>query len=220
MPEAAPAVPREELYVFVSLLARWISGERSCDWAIWFQTHWKDFERVEGDFDLAVWKVDHTRLLRETHRALNVDGYRVKVEGQNWFRARHEDSPAVVVGGKPDLLALRGDDAIVLDVKTGKVHDWHAQQVLLPMAFLPRSDLDEHREARFRGRLVYQDGQVKELHRGQAADTYERLPYFLDILAGPEEQAFRVPSEQECRYCPISSAHCPERLAPDDLSQP
>ncbi len=206
------AVPRDEPYIFVSLLARWISGERSCEWAVWFQSRWKEFERVESDFDFAVWKVDHTKLLRETHRALNADGYRVKVEAQNWFRARHENSPGIVVGGKPDLLALREDGDIVLDVKTGRAHDWHALQVLLPMALVPRSDLDEHHERRFRGRLVYEDGVVKELHPRQAEDVYERLPYFLDILAGPEEDAHRVPSWQECSWCPISSAHCPDRI--------
>ena len=97
-------------------------------------------------------------------------------------------------------------------MKTGKPHDWHAHQVLLPMALLPRSNLDEHHERRFRGRLVYDDGLVKELHRGQAEDVHERLPYFLDILVGPEEEAHRVPSWQECGYCPISSAHCPDRI--------
>lgn len=206
------AVPRDEPYIFVSLLARWISGERSCEWAFWFQANWKDFDRVESDFDFTVWKVDHTKLLRETHRGLNADGYRVKVENQNWFRARHEDAPGIVIGGKPDLLALSEEDNLVLDVKTGKPHDWHAHQVLLPMAFLPRSDLDEHHERRFRGRLVYADGLVKELDRRMAEDVYERLPYFLDILTGAEEEAHRVPSRQECGYCPISSAHCPERI--------
>lgn len=130
----------------------------------------------------------------------------------------NEYSPGIAVGGKPDLLALREDDNLVLDVKTGKPHDWHAHQVLLPMALLPRSDLDEHRERRFRGRLVYDDGLVKELDRRQAEDVYERLPYFLDILTGPEEEAHRVPSRQECGYCPISKTHCPERIeleAPD-----
>ena len=209
------ATPRDEPYIFVSLLARWISGERSCEWAFWFQSHWRDYERVESDFDFSVWKVDHTRLLRETHKGLNADGYRVKVESQNWFRARHEGSPGIVVGGKPDLLALRDDDNIVLDVKTGKPHDWHAHQVLLPMALLPRSDLDEHWERRFRGRLVYDDGLVKELDRRQGEDVYERLPYFLDILVGPEEEADRIPSWQECRYCPISKTHCPDRIESD-----
>tara|TARA_B100001123_G_scaffold324923_1_gene365151 strand:+ start:2967 stop:3620 length:654 start_codon:yes stop_codon:yes gene_type:complete len=206
------AFQREEPYIFISLLARWISGERSCEWAFWFQANWQDFERVESDFDFSVWKVDHTRLLRDTHKALNAEGYSVKIENQNWFRARHEGSPGIVIGGKPDLLALRDEDNIVLDVKTGKPHDWHAHQVLLPMALLPRSDIDEHFERRFRGRLVYHDGLVREFDRRQGEDVYDRLPYFLDILVGSEQDAHRVPSRQECGYCPISKAHCPDRV--------
>lgn len=212
MHDAEPT-PREEPYVFLTWLARWMSGERSCEWAVWFQAHWKDFKRAEGDTSFAVWRARHTKLLRETHRALNADGYRVKVEAQNWFRYRHEGAP-IVVGGKPDLLAFRDDDAIVLDVKTGRAHDWHEQQVLLPMSLLPRSDLAEYEDARFRGRLVYEDGLVRDFPARQAEDVFEQLPYFLDILAGPEEEAHRVPSREECRFCPISGAHCPERIEP------
>ncbi len=204
------AVPRDEPYSFLTQLARWMSGERSCEWAVWFQAHWKDFDRVPSDFDFITWKVRHTRLLRETWRALGGDGYRLKIEDQNWFRYEHPSG--VVVGGKPDLLALREDDDIVLDVKTGRAHDWHELQVLLPMALLPHSDLDEHRERRFRGRLVYEDGQVRDLHPAQADEIMAELPYFLDIVAGPEEEARRVPSRQECRFCPISGEHCPERI--------
>ncbi len=209
------AVPRDEPYVWLSWLAPWMSGEKSCDWAVWFRANWQDYEKAEDDSDFSVWRVRHTKLLRETHRALNGEGYRVKVENQNRFSARHEDSPGIVIGGKPDLLALREEDNIVLDVKTGRVHDWHEQQVLLPMALLPISNLDEHRERRFRGRLVYEDGLVKEFHPRQAEDILAELPYFLDILAGPEEEARRIPSWQECRYCPISKAHCPDRIESD-----
>lgn len=214
MNPAEPA-PRAEPYVFLTWLARWMSGERSCEWAVWFQAHWKDFKRAESDASFAVWRARHTKLLRETHRALNADGYRVKVEAQNWFRYRHEGPAPIVVGGKPDLLAFRDDDAIVLDVKTGRAHDWHEQQVLLPMALLPRSDLHEHEDARFRGRLVYEDGQVREFPSRQAEDVFGELPYFLDILAGPEEEARRVPSREECGFCPISGEHCPDRIERD-----
>ncbi len=213
------AVPRSEPYVWLTWLATWMSGEKSCDWAVWFRANWTDYERVADGFDFSIWKVKHTKLLRETHRALNGEGYRVKVENQNRFAARLDESPGIVIGGKPDLLALRDTDNIVLDVKTGRVHDWHDHQVLLPMALLPLSNLDEHRERRFHGRLVYEDGTVKEFHPRQADLLLEQLPYFLDILSGPEEEARRIPSQEECRYCPISSEHCPERIESDPMRE-
>ena len=207
------AVPRDEPYVWLTWLAQWMSGDKSCEWAVWFRANWRDYERAEDDTDFSVWRVRHTKLLRETHIGLNREGYRVKVERQNHFSARYGDSPCVI-GGQPDLIALGEGDNIVLDVKTGKARDWHEQQVLLPMALLRHSNLDEHRERRFRGRLVYEDGLVKELHARQAEDLLAELPYFLEILSGPEREARRVPSPLECRYCPISGTHCPERIEP------
>lgn len=212
VPAATTAVPRDEPYVYLSWLAPWMSGERSCDWSVWFRAHWRDYTRAEDGSDFSAWRVRHTMLLRETHRALNAEGYHVKVEAQNWFSYRRDSAVPVVVGGRPDLIALREDDAIVLDVKTGRPQAWHDQQVLLPMALVPRSDLEEHRDVRFRGRLVYEDGLVREFHPRQAEEIIEALPYFLDIVAGPEAEARRIPSRQECRFCPISSVHCPERI--------
>lgn len=207
-------VRRDEPYVWLTWLAPWVSGENSCDWAVWFQTNYHRFEKLDGG-DFTAWRADHTRLRRETHQALNADGYRVKVENQNRFSARHEDSPAVVIGGTPDLLAFRDEDAIVLELKTGKQRAWHSHQVLLPMALLPRSNRAEYEETRFRGRLIYKDGSDREFSPREADELYERLPYFLNVLAGPEDEATRIPSYEECRYCPLGSALCPERLAPD-----
>ncbi len=205
------AVRRNEPYVWLTWLAPWMSGDKSCDWSVWFRANWRDYEKAEGDSDFSSWRVRHTRLLRETHKELNREGYRVRVERQNSFTASLPDSPCVI-GGQPDLIALREDDDIVIDVKTGRERDWHEQQVLLPMALLPFSNLAEHRERRFRGRILYADGLVKEFHPRQAEEILAELPYFLDVLAGPEEEARRIPSPPECRYCPISKTHCPDRI--------
>ena len=66
---------------------------------------------------------------------------------------------------------------------------------------------------------MYEDGLVKEFHPRQAEDIMAELPYFLDILAGPEEEARRIPSWQECRYCPISKTHCPDRIESDPAGE-
>lgn len=206
---------RDGPYVWLTWLAQWMSGQNTCEWSVWFRANWQDYERVDDETDWASYRARHTKLLRETHRALNDEGYRVKRENQNRFAYRHEASTEVVVGGKPDLVALGEHDNIVLDTKTGRAHDWHEFQVLIPMALLPQSNLVEHHERRFRGRLVYEDGVVRNFDQRQADDILEQLPYFLDILGGSEEGAMRIPSWQECRYCPISKTHCPDRVESD-----
>lgn len=210
---ARDAVLRDGPYVWLTWLSRWIGGDRSCDWSVWFQAN-NFYDKLDDGKDWTLTRVKHTRLLKETRDALIADGYRVRVEDQNKFTARHEDSPSVAIGGKPDLLAFRDDDAIIIDVKTGLHYVGHDQQVLLPMALMPRCRR-EYEDVRFRGQLIYEDGSIFEFHPQAAEDLYNELPYFLNKLSGPEDKTLRAPSARECAWCPISSAYCPDRIERD-----
>ena len=70
--------------------------------------------------------LDHTALLNERKADWEERGRAVSVENQNTFRLRGQTA---TLAGKPDLIAARGDDVMIFDVKTsvkggGKTYHW------------------------------------------------------------------------------------------------
>ena len=80
------ATPREHLYIWITWLPRLLTGENSCEWAVWFKAHYQDWPRVSSDFNQAQWMLDHTALLNERRANWEVGGYDVDIEGQNSFQ--------------------------------------------------------------------------------------------------------------------------------------
>jgi len=65
---------------------------------------------------------------------VKAEGYTVFVEDQNRFTLKGR---AATLGGVPDLVAVRGAEALVVDSKSGKQRDSDAFQVLTYMRVLP-----------------------------------------------------------------------------------
>ena len=118
------------------------------------------------------------------------------------------------MAGKPDLIAVKGSEAVIIDAKTGKPSPSHAAQVLIYMHALPKS-LEEYRGVQFRAHAVYPDSQV-----GIPVSAVDDR--FVDNLGGlirrlaAETPARRVPSAQECAFCDITKADCSERIGDAD----
>ena len=77
--------PRQRPYIWATWLPRLLTGENSCEWAIWFKAHHQSWERVPSDFDQAKWMLDHTALLNERIANWTVGGDDVDIEAQNPF---------------------------------------------------------------------------------------------------------------------------------------
>ena len=60
-----PAAQREHPYIWATWLPRLLTGENSCEWAVWFKAHHQNWSRQPSDFDQAQWLLDHTALLNE-----------------------------------------------------------------------------------------------------------------------------------------------------------
>ena len=58
----------------------------------------------------------HTALVNRERESREALGYQVFTEGQNSFRLRGRWA---TLAGKPDLIAVKGGDAVVIDAKTG-----------------------------------------------------------------------------------------------------
>ena len=162
--------------------------------------------RPPSDFDSTQWMLDHTDLVNRARESREALGYEVYTENQNSFRLR---GATATLAGKPDLVAVKGSDAVIIDAKTGRSSPHHATQVLIYMYSIPKA-LDRYRGMEFRGHVIYPDGNVGIPASGLDGKFIDRLGSLIRRLAD-ETPARRVPSASECRWCDITEKDCPER---------
>ena len=198
---------REQPYIWATWLSRLLAGESSCEWAGWFRAHYQDWVKPPSDFDQSRWMMDHTALVNEARESREKMGYTVYTENQNSFRLR---GATATLAGKPDLIAVKGNDAVIIDAKTGRPSPHHSVQVLTYMYAVPKA-LPEYRDTEFRGHIIYPDGNVQIPVSGLDRQFIDRLGSLIRRLAD-ETPARRVPSASECRFCDITIADCSERV--------
>ncbi|MEI6451070.1 MAG: hypothetical protein WCP98_14170 [Actinomycetes bacterium] len=146
---------------------------------------------------------------------MKAEGYTVFVEDQNRFTLKGR---AATLGGVPDLVALRGAEALVIDCKSGKQRGSDAFQVLTYMRVLPLTHA-ACRGVPLAGEVQYRDaslpiapGQLTDELKGLIRGTIERV--------GGAAPAVKVPSFSECRFCDITAADCPERVDEEQSRAP
>ena len=127
--------------------------------------------------------------------------------GQNSFRLRGQSA---TLAGKPNLIVVRGKDALIIDVKTGREQPWHVVQVMIYMYAVPRA-LPQYRDVRLAGEVVYPTRTVKIPRGGLDIQFIQDLGALIRRLAA-ETPANRVPSPQESRFCDTNAADCPRRV--------
>ena len=115
--EQTLAQRREHPYLCATWLPRLLTGENSCEWAIWFKAHHQDWTKVPSDFNQAQWILNHTALLNKRKAEWELSHYSVAIEGQNSFQLRGRSA---TLAGKPDLITQRDGQAVIVDVKTGQ----------------------------------------------------------------------------------------------------
>ena len=195
-------------YIWVTLLAKLLAGEESCEAASWFRAQHESYswERQPSPFDSAQWQIEHTALVHDVQEDLVSNGFVFSVEHQNGFQLR---GITAILAGRPDLIAVRHGSHTVIDAKTGRPKDSDVVQVMLYMWALPLA-LPRYRGMVFDGRVVYRDHAVDVPASAVDAGFIERVVSLIRRLAAPESPV-KVPSAWECGRCPITRADCPER---------
>ena len=206
--------PRNHPYIWATWLARLLAGEAHCEWAGWFRAHYQGWTKPPSDFDSSQWMLNHTALVNQARESREKLGYTVYTENQNSFRLR---GATATLAGKPDLIAVKGGDAVIIDAKTGRPSPNHSIQVLTYMYAVPRA-LPEYRDMEFRGHIIYPDGNVQIPVSGLDQQFIDRMGALIRRLA-EETPARKVPSASECRFCDITSADCPERVEQQQLAE-
>ena len=165
------ARPRESPYIWATWIARLLAGENHCEWAGWFRANHQDWTKLPSDFNSTQWMLDHTDLVNRARESRVALGYEVFTENQNSFRLRGRYA---TLAGKPDLIAVKGSDAVIIDAKTGRPSPHHTVQVMTYMYAVPRA-LPEYRKVEFRGHVIYPDGNVQIPASGIDRKFGERL---------------------------------------------
>ena len=198
---------REHPYIWATWLPKLLTGENSCEWAIWFKAHYQGWDKPPSDFNQAEWLAHHTSLLNEQRDQWTQKGYDVRVENQNAFRLRGQSA---TLAGKPDLLVLQNNRVLVVDVKGGKPQPWHHYQIMIYMYAMPRA-LPEYRDTHLAGEIIYPTHNDRVPQGGIDQGFIRNLGSLIRSIAA-DKPAIRVPSTSECRFCDITTEDCPERV--------
>ena len=200
-------VERSNPFIWVSWLSKLMAGEKQCEWATWFRSHYT-WDKLPSGLDVAKWTADHAQLLRARKAALEAEGFTVYAEDQNSFTLMGKTG--IEVSGKPDIVAIRGAEAYVEDCKTGTPRHSDHFQVLVSMLALPHME-GPCKGRKLDGRIIYGNTVVDVPSSKIDADLKELFGKTVLMIGGPEP-ARKTPSWGECRYCDISRSDCPERI--------
>jgi len=201
------ATKRSEPFIWVSWLTKVMAGEKQCEWASWFRSHYI-WEKLPSGLDVAKWTAEHAQLLRARRAALETEGFTVYAEDQNAFTLTGKTG--IKVSGKPDIVAIRGQEAYVEDCKTGSPRHSDHFQVLVYMLSLPHV-AGPWKGLKLNGRIIYGDT-VVDVPASKIDTNLKELFRRTVLTIGGPEPARKTPSWGECRYCDISGADCPERM--------
>ena len=197
---------REKPYIWGTWMAKQMSGDVTCDRQSWLKSNYTGLSKKP--FDATQWQIRHTRGVKELSAEVERKGWKQIVEGQASFKYR--EPTGVTIAGRPDLVAFDGKTFTVFDVKTGRPRASDTVQVMLYMHYLPLVGLiPEGYE--IRGEVVYSDHRVPVAPEAVGAEFTNHLQYYLGLFAQDVEPVAR-PSADECRFCDITSADCPQRV--------
>lgn len=211
----APYESKSVPSVWITWLAKLMADELQCHWSAWFRSHYT-YEKVPSNFDSAQWSARHRGLLNQRATYLEEEGCEVHVEGENWFEVSGQQH-RIRVSGKPDIIAIRGNDTWVEDCKTGKPKNADLYQVLLYMLLVPLS-VKRCQGLQLEGRLVYADG-IIDVPASQVNPEFKAHLRAAIAILSSATPARKVPSLQECHFCDIPFSCCSKRVEnPPDQS--
>jgi hypothetical protein len=199
---------RDSPYAWVTWITKLLSGEAHCEWAAWFRSHYAQFEKRPSNFDFAKWSAEHAQKVRERASALQKEAFSVTIEDQNKFGLR--GNSGALLGGKPDIIAIKGSDVLVLDCKTGQPRGADYFQVLIYMLALPFVR-PQFRGKRITGQVDYSDQSLRIGPDDVTEEITSRIWALLEHIGGPNELT-QVPSPDECAFCDITRSDCPVRI--------
>lgn len=199
-------------YIYTTWLAKLLGGLQ-CQYSAWARAHFKHRKYEESAADLVKWNRDHTKLMQARQRELEAEGWTCYVEDANAFKLA---GAAAVVAGKPDLVAVKGDQVLLVDGKTGRERESDIWQVLIYLWALPKARPDLAGKT-IEGEVYYRSGAVTLTPAELDDECREQLIDLIKVIGGDEAPPKR-PSRTECRMCTIGPQDCPERVGAEQTT--
>jgi predicted RecB family nuclease len=203
------ALKRDFPYVWVTWVAKLMSAEDMCEWAYWFRSNHvnNSYGKVPADFDAVRWQMIHTGLVNKTRSRYESEGYEVSIRNQNLVKLKGESA---ILSGIPDIVAVDGDQYVVIDVKTGQPSSTHLIQVMIYMYAVSKSR-HQARTGTLMGKVVYDDHEIDIPHSAVDEEFVSRLSKVV-LGFSKRDEPRRTPSKRECGFCCITENDCPDRL--------
>lgn len=189
---------RSEPYIHPSWLAKYLSGDRQCLYAMYGQANYL-LPKQDSTFDQEGYKLRHQEALVPYAEQLRQAGYTVHAEDANEFKLRSRIG--AVISGQPDIIAIRDDEALVVDIKTGRKASKDIAQVKVYMAMIPAVKVHGIKTVPI-GRLVYNDEEFDIEPENVTTEFKARVATLIQPV-GEDEPPAPTPSSGECRFCPI-----------------
>ena len=140
--------PRISPAWFAELLA----GEAHCQWAYWFRARHEEWELGPSlSLSRVDWLMEHTWELIDCINRYQEQGYAVSNGWPNDYVLR---VGGAVLSGRPEVIATKGDDCVVIDFHDGEATRSRTLQVMVHMYALPRA-IDRFRSMSPRGEIAY-----------------------------------------------------------------
>ena len=165
-----------------------------CEWKAWFQAHHdgRTWTRIDSGFNQVKYNIAHTELMRRCTDGLEERGFDVAVEHQNEFRLKLQGA---TISGRPDLVADRGDEALIVDAKAALPSQAHQVQVMLYIMLLQLTG-GRYREVRFPGRVYYGDTHAVDVPSSGVVDEFREVAKGLSETGGCERGPQEGPQHQ------------------------
>ena len=177
-----------------------LSGDEVCLFSPWIRSR----QKFTDGKDFTEWKIKHTALVQREERNLIEDGWKVRLENENYWRLRGETA---ILAGKPDIIAQKDAFFRVVDSKGGEPEDKHRIQVAVYMIAIPMA---WKRELLIHGEVAYEDHSVYvEPHE---ADHVKPALFALMRQIGSTDVPVARPSWKECRFCPVPKSACAVKI--------
>ena len=202
-------IARSKPYFWVTRLTPLLAGEDSCEWKVWFKSHYQNYDKIHRDgASLSEWEEKHTALLNKLKAEYKATSGQVLVEGQTAWKI---EGKSAIVAGKMDLIALNPN--LVIDAKGGKPKSSHVVQVKLYLLAIELGAVPGV-QGHFSGVLGYPDGHKVDVLQPDK-DFKERFYSLVKRLATVEAET--VPSKYECEFCDL--ADCTARFDKESVLQ-
>lgn len=208
VPEFVTDPVRPRPYIWPSWFTRLLAREDHCWWKAWYKVHHKFTKPQEDRSDFFKERnAIHDKMVKDRADLLIAKGFEVMVEEFASFKLNGKNSD---LSGVPDIVAVKGSEALVIDAKSGRHRDSDHWQVLIYILGLKLSWLrtvPPGVEPYIKGWVEYTDGSVEVRPLGPV--ERDHIVSAIKTIAASEVPE-AAPSPSECRYCDV--AKCPVRF--------